>query len=320
MKSFIVKLLIFCSGFVIMERVALYFLPSLRPIDYRLFIESKTDFFKKQHDVDILIFGDSQIADAMDTRILENNCGRKSYNLAIYHTSPFEQYYIIQSAVNHLKKKPEIVILGTNPRMFEMDLTKGRFTSIILRQDLKMNYQFGINSNEGLDPSFFFGTLNEKYLFTDWFSRQLNGRKYMPVREIVSVYNGHLEFYNQLDVDWEVFEDNGESKFFDEQVGYFIKTIEFLKSHNLEILIVNPPIWPLEVEFLSTTENYRKFQAILEKISNDYRISIYNPDFNFNDINLERRDYLNTTHLNYYGCSKYTNHFSGYLRGIIAIN
>lgn len=320
MKSFIFKLLIFCAGFVIMERVVLYFLPSIRPLDYKLFIESKTDFFKKQHDVDILIFGDSQIADAMDTRILENNCGKKSYNMAIYDTSPFEQFYIIQSAINHLKKKPGIVILGTNPRMFDMDMTKGTHTSVILRKDPVMKYKFCIHSDEGLDQSFFFGTLNETFLFNDWFRRKIKGRKYMPLREIVSVYNGHMEFYNQHDVEWDIFEDNGECKFFDEQVGYFIKTIEFLKSHNIEILIVNPPIWPPEVEFLSNTQNYRKFQTVMEKISDDYRISIYNPDFNFNEVNLEHRDYLNTTHLNYYGCCKYTSHFSGYLQGIIAKN
>jgi hypothetical protein len=320
MKRFIFKLLIFCAGFVIMERVVLYFLPSMRPLDYKLFIESKTDFFKKQHDVDILIFGDSQIADAMDTRILENNCRRKSFNLAIYDTSPFEQFYIIQSAINHLKRKPEIVILGTNPRMFDMDMTKGAYTSVILRKDPKINYQFRVNSHEGLDQSFFFGTLNETFLFNDWFGRKLDGRKYIPLREIVSVYNGHMEFYNQHDVEWEVFEDIEEGEFFDEQVGYFIKTIEFLKSHNIEILIVNPPIWPPEVEFLSNTERYRRFQAILGKISDDYRIAIYNPDFIFTDVDLEHRDYLNTTHLNYYGCSKYTDHFSGYLQGIIAQN
>jgi hypothetical protein len=320
MKNFIIKLFIFCSGFVIMERAALYFLPSLRPVDYKLFIESKTGFFNRQHDVDLLIFGDSQIADALDTRILERNSGMKSYNMAVYHTSPFEQYFIIQSAINHLEKKPEVVILGTNPRMFEMDLKKGRFTSIILRKDPKMNYQFSINSNEGLDQSFFFSTLNEKYLFTDWFSRKLKAIKYIPMREIVSVYKGHLEFYNQNDVDWEVFEDNGEREIFDEQVMYFTETIEFLKSHDLEILIVNPPIWPLEVEFLSATENYHKFQAILEKISDDYRITVYNPDFNLEYIDLEHRDYLNTTHLNYYGSRKFTSHFSDYLLGKIAKN
>jgi hypothetical protein len=320
MKTFIIKLVIFCAGFVIMERVSLYFLPSIRPHDYKLFIESKTGFFKKQHDVDVLIFGDSQIADALDTRILENNSGMKSYNMAVYHTSPFEQYYIVQSAVNHLEKKPEIVIMGTNPRMFEMDMTRGRFASIILRKDPVMNYKFRKSSNEGLDPSFFFNTLNETYLFTDWFSRKLKGRKYVPLREIVSVYNGHLEFYNQEDVEWEVFEENGESQFFEEQVGYFIKTIEFLKSQNLEIIIVNPPIWPSEINFLSSRENYLKFQDILEKISDDYRISIYNPDFKFKYGNLEHRDYLNTTHLNYYGCKKFTSHFSDYLQGIVAQN
>jgi hypothetical protein len=320
MKSFILKLLIFCSGFFIMERVVLYFIPSIRPLDYKLFVESKTVFYKKHLDVDILIFGDSQIADALDTRILESNCGKKSYNMAIYDTSPFEQFYIIQSAINHLRKKPEIVILGTNPRMFDMDMTKGTYTSVILRNDPVMNYKFCIHSDEGLDQSFFFGSLNETFLFNDWFRRKIKGRKYMPLREVVSVYNGHLEFYNQHDVEWEVFEDIEGGEFFDEQVGYFIKTIEFLKSHNIEILIVNPPIWPTEVEFLSNTERYRKFQANLEKISDDYRISVYNPDFIFNDVDLERRDYLNTTHLNYYGCSKYTNHFSGYLEGKIAKN
>ncbi|MGF1584902.1 MAG: hypothetical protein ACFCUM_06245 [Bacteroidales bacterium] len=320
MKSFILKLLIFCSGFVIMERVVLYFMPSIRPLDYKLFVECKTVFYKKHLDVDILIFGDSQIADAMDTRILENNCGKKSYNMAIYDTSPFEQFYIIQSAINHLRKKPEIVILGTNPRMFDMDMTKGTYTSVILRNDPVMNYKFCIHSEEGLDQSFFFGSLNETFLFNDWFRRKIKGRKYMPLREVVSVYNGHLEFYNQHDVEWEVFEDIEGGEFFDEQVRYFIKTIEFLKSHNIEIIIVNPPIWPPEVEFLSNTERYRRFQANLEKISDDYLISVYNPDFIFNEVDLEHRDYLNTTHLNYYGCSKYTNHFSGYLEGKIAKN
>ncbi len=308
MKSFLVKICLFGILLVLFDRVAFLLIQSQRPSDYKLFLESKKDFFEKEDASDILIFGDSHIADALDTRTLENcktGGGMTSYNLGVYHSSPLEVYHIVKAAFQHISQKPQLVVLGTNPVMFERELSKGKYTPLILGND----WELVRNSKEGLDRDFVFKTFQERYLFKHIFSKLL-GKKYTPSRKIESVYRGHLEFYNQIKgTKWDTIKPKREKEWKKEQVAFFNKTIDFLRSQEVEIVIVHAPIWHKELEVITQRENFRGFEKTIEDIAKKYSIEVYNPKHTLLLEVLKKEDFLNTQHLNYKGSRQFTEQF-----------
>lgn len=313
MRSFILRIIVFIAIFVLFDRLCGYFLQTQRPIDYKLFIESKIEFFKKDKNVDMLVIGDSHIADAIDPRTIENNLSIKAYNLGIYHSSPFENYYITKAAIKKLKEKPKVIVFGTNPIMFERNLSKGKYTPLILPYFLELVY----NSQEGFDKTFFLRTLKEKYLFKRLLNN-LTKKEYKPTRIIEDVYRGHLKFFNQIpDTKWHNFDTSKRSNLNKKQVEYFSKTIELALKNNISVIIVHPPIWKEHFDAISSTESYNDFRIKINEITTKYNLKTY---YNYLDneifddtLNLQKRDYLNTQHLNYYGSEKFTKGFSDFL-------
>ena len=310
MKRFIFKTIVFIFILFILDRAVFIFLQSQRPEDYKIFIDSKKEFFQKNFDVDLLIIGDSHIADALDTRTLESCAKISSYNLGVYHSSPFENYYITKSALNHLKIYPKTVVLGTNPVMFNRNLSKGKYTPLILN----FNIDLILNSNDRFDNTVFFKTYKERYIFK-YLYRRLKGEKYKPTRKIINEYHGHLKFYNQIEnTNWANFGINSHGSIINrDQVKYFIKTIELLRKHGIEIIIVNPPIWHVQMETIVKSKNYKIFKNIINRISSKYNIDVYNSNFNSFQNEFEKDCFLNTQHLNYNGSTIFTNHFCKYL-------
>jgi len=308
MKIFLFKVILFLGLFLLLDRAGSLFLESQRPSDYKLFLKSKKDFFKEQDPKDILIFGDSHIADALDPRTLEDCSSLSSYNLGVYHASPLENYYLLKSVLEQQEQKPKTVILGTNPKMFERPLSKGKYTPLILGNNIPLS----LNSEEGFDASFFLKTIQEKYLFKHLFGK-LTGKEYQPTRKIVSVYNGHLEFYNQTgNLNWEDFEQEKKSLQIEKQVDYFSKMIAELLEQDTEVIIVNPSIWKGQINAMAHTESFKVFEKTLDAIALKYGIAIYNAKHQSLQEQLEKKDFLNTQHLNYYGSVKFTKHFCEY--------
>jgi len=215
--------------------------------------------------------------------------------------------------LKHLRNKLKIIVLGTNPVMFNRKLSKGKYTPLIIDFDIGLI----LNSNDGFDKSFFFKTYQERYLFKHIY-RKFKGIRYKPTREIVNDYNGHLKFYNQIkNTDWiHSYNSIRVNDINLEQVKYFIKTIELFHKHNIEIIIVNPPIWHIQMETIAKEENFKKFKGIIDTISEKFHIKIYNSDFKLFKKELSKDCYLNAQHLNYNGSKIFTNHFCEYLNTI----
>jgi len=309
MRTFIVKTVIFIVLFILMDRLMFVFIQSQRPSDYKSFLKSKKDFFSYSGDLDVLMIGDSHIADAVDTRTLEKCSGMKVFNLGIYHSSPLENYHIMKAAFNQVSQKPKIVILGTNPVMFERELSKGKYTPLIIGNDLELI----LDAKDGVDINLFFKVFREKHLFKHIFQKAI-GKKYTPTREVVSVYNGHLEFYNQIpSTKWVNFKPKKDRNLQEGQVQYFRETIEFLKDKQVKVIIMNPPIWHLQLNAISNTESFLEFERILSEIAKEYGIEIYNSDNKVLIEELQQEEFLNTQHLNYKGSQKFTTHFCDYL-------
>lgn len=241
----------------------------------------------------------------------------KSYNLGIYHASPYENYYVTKAALFHLRNNPKLVILGTNPVMFERPVSQGRYTPLILGQNFSLIfYRIGLilNSQEGINQSTFLKSVQEKYLFTHVLNTRILGKTYQPTREIRSVYNGHLEFYNQLPSQWSGFERIvRDSSINEKQVQYFEQTIKLLLSKNIEVLVVNPPIWFLELDAIRESQSFLMFEETIDHFKEHYVLVVYNESHDFLRNQLEIEDFLNTQHLNYKGSVKFTDQLCKYL-------
>lgn len=315
MKKFIIKTLLFASCLFIMDFVCGYFLQTQRLSDYKQFLDSKISFFDFDKDVDILILGDSHVADAIDTRTLEANLKLTAYNMGVYHASPFETYFIAKAALAKQLKKPKLILLGTNPIMFEKALSKGKYTPLILSNNIELSYY----SDEGFDASFFFKSFREKYLFK-LFIKKLKGDKYKPTRIVEDVYHGHLKFYNQTPkLVWNkiptVHKKSGENP---KQVEYFIKTIKLALENNIPVIIVNPPIWQENLNAIEPSDSYQKFVATINESAKKFNLKVYEMNVdctNSTDILiLPQKDFLNTQHLNYLGSKVFTKQFCDYLK------
>ena len=92
----------------------------------------------------MLVIGSSCIADALDPRSIERNIKLKTYNLGIYHSFPFQNYYVTKC--RKAPSKPSIIVLGANPAMFEREMSKGKYTPLILKTK---SFELISNSVEG---------------------------------------------------------------------------------------------------------------------------------------------------------------------------
>ena len=285
-----------------------------RPIDYELFLNSKKEFFSEIKQTDILIVGDSHITDALDTRTIESKTNLFAYNLGIYHSSPFENYYLTHAAIEHLNTPPKLLILGTNPVMFQRQLSVGKYTPIVL--PTKQKFQLIINSKEGINGSFFLKTIREKYLFKTLI-KEMVGIKYQPTRKIEDVYNGHCKFFNQSrDVNWSDFREYLPDNPLDKQVEYFIKTIQLAQEKGIEVVIVNPPLFIDYHNVQETKESYNKFIETLTRISDQYDLTVHNIDKD-KKLQLKKEYFLNPQHLNYFGSKIFSEQLATHLLEII---
>lgn len=310
MRQFLIQLLIFFTILFVADRIMGMILSANRPGDYASFLDAKIDFFKGNFDVDMLIIGDSHVADALDTRTIDERLNLSSFNLGIYHTSPFENYYVTKAALQDLPTQPRFIVLGTNPSMFERPLYVSKYTPLILPLASKSALIF--KSEEGFNANFFSQTLQERYLFSALRNR-ISGKPYQPTREVETVYSGHLKFFNQLmDADWSAVPDRYTGVFNHEQVAYFAKTIEMAQKAGVKVIIAHPPIWRNKMEAIRDTKSYIKFEQTIAAVVSKYKLSEYHTSA-IDTSGFVQQDFLDPQHLNYQGSEKYTEQFYNFL-------
>ena len=317
MKKFLLKTILFIAVFLVLDNTTGYLLSLNRPSDYKQFLNSKKKFFDSVNTVDMLVIGSSCIADALDPRSIERNIKLKTYNLGIYHSSPFQNYYVTKVALEKLQSKPRIIVLGANPDMFEREMSRGKYTPLILPKS--KSFELISNSVEGFDASFFLNFIREKYLFESLINK-LIGKSYKETREIKDVYNGHLKFFNQIpNSEWHKFSNIKESELKKVQVDYFEKTIQLALKNNITVVVVRSPIWKKKYKAILGTNSYRDYSSKIFELSKRYDLEIYDSEFTTGMIEYQQSDFLNSHHLNYRGSLKFTNDFCKFLKkqGII---
>jgi hypothetical protein len=314
MKKFLFQSLLFLGLLFILDALISTILQQFRPIDYKLFIDSKKDFFNSATQADILLIGDSHIADAVDPRIVEKYTGLKTYNLGIYHATPLETYFTLRAAFDHLETKPKLIVIGANPDMFVKPMTSGKYTPLIINDPI-LRWNLHFESTNPFELENFFSTVKESYLFSSLVN-SLTGKKYKPTREIKAVYNGYLESRNQIaGTEWSNFKSEPYKAVYSEQVEYFKKTIELASSHHVRVLLINTPIWFEKIDADKANDStFEDFQSILKKTSIENELPFLNPDFDLMQDQLSQPDFLNTDHLNYFGAQKFSKDLSLWIK------
>ncbi|MEL7145345.1 MAG: hypothetical protein AAFO69_03180 [Bacteroidota bacterium] len=307
MQKFFRNIILFSILVVVVDYAVYTFFQYQRPVDYKLFIESKTDFFANDQQQDLLIIGDSHIANSTDPQTIERATGLSGFNLGVYHSSPFESYAMLKNALKKNIDRPKIVLIGTNPVMFHRELSKGRYTPIII-DDLRISAELAYQSVEGIDATFFLKSMRERYLIEHLISKA-TGKKYVPRREVVSYEDGFLKYSNHIDEStWENPETiyNLHHSFNLDQVMYFEKTIQLLKNKGIQVIVVNSPIWYENLEKLEKQSEFQKFSYSLNAICSTYKVPIFNRDHRVGEGTIGLNDFLDGEHLNFNGAVKFS--------------
>ena len=186
----VLKLLLFVGLLLVIDNWINAQIQVAVPEDYKFAIEAKSSYDPSEK-YDILIVGDSHVADALVPSIIEEETGLKAFNIAVYRSTPYENYYLLRDVLAR-GHTPKIVVLGTNPRMFVKEVTSGLYTplfieNLLIKLDLlKASFD---SSNIGL----FTKTGSNQYLVIPYLKLSLGIQNEMKLfRHVESIDNGYL--------------------------------------------------------------------------------------------------------------------------------
>lgn len=311
MKKFFLRFLSFAVLLWLMDIGISAGLRQFRPIDYRQFLEAKQSFFEQTQDIQLLIIGDSHVADALHPDVIESEGGMRAFNLGVYHASPYEWYHLLLSSLRASGEKPKWLVLGTNPDMFSRPTEVGKYTPLIIN-DFETQYELYLNSSTGIDKKFFVKTLREDYLFEAVVS-SLSGKEYKPTRHVSHISNGYLETTNQMEgVKWS--EVSLKERTYNEaQVEYLRKTIELAQAEDIKVVMVNPPIWRESLDARRQNERFILSKRVIDSLASAYELPVFNQEYS---VALEQSEFLNADHLNGFGAKKFSLEFARWVKSI----
>lgn len=255
----------------------------------------------------VLFFGESQVREDIDCLLIEefSNSPTACFNLGIAGILP------VQLALQKdliIGAKPKKVVLGVSALFFDETLNKNDDFFMV------MNGQPKIKSDHFIEKRLL---ENEKKLLSmNWFENDLYRRKFIlpfylaVLRQIISPQpsapsainnfkNPRLFTYNQSSLDlaaklqnpaissifW--FENSSQR-----QRETLIYLISRLRGAQIEVIIVKMPLHPLVDEILSR-ESQDLFNAYLQKLSEQFNLTVINIETNFSE-----EYFTDLTHLN----------------------
>lgn len=307
MRRFIFRLFLFTLVLWIGDRFTVRVLEYFRPVDYRLFIDAKSEFFDANRSYDLVIIGDSHISDALNSRIIDFRLNLRSFNLGVYHASPYEWYNLLKASIASKERPPKYIVIGVNPDMFFRELRAGKYTPVII-DNVLAEYGLYKNSNDGIDASFFVQSVEQRDLFLSMW-HQILGKKYVPTRQIRDVYSGYLETRNSKKLrNWSSYK-VAHKEIVSDQIIYFEKLLSLAVKHDIKIFIVNSPIWKDLQVSRNSNSDFKDTQIIVGELSRKYNVEIFNDNYNYGIDELSKEDFLDPEHLNCKGAKKFTGKF-----------
>ena len=314
MKKFFIKFIALVLTLFLVDQAVSKVLDLGRPIDYAAFIESKYKYDDLENS-DLLFIGDSQTADTFVPKVFEDKLGGSAFNFGVMIMSPFEGYYLTKDLVNRHSTPPKLVILGTNANMFNYNLSEGRYTPFFIENPIYLVPLLA--ESESFEA--FTSAGRKGYLFKPTIKRILSGEKNTKVhREVADIDNGYLHNIKHFENPIMLSDCNRDRNFFSKEINevqkeYFIKTIEYLISKNIDIVIVHPPMHKDFFECLKSQSRYSYFESTISEIVKDYNLKLFNADHSLLVNELKDDEFLNGDHVCYTGAVKFSSKIAEYL-------
>jgi hypothetical protein len=314
MKKFFIKFFALVLILFLVDQGVSKVLDLGRPIDYAAFIESKYKYSDLEK-IDILFIGDSQTADTFVPKVFEDKLGGTAFNFGVMIMSPFEGYHLTKDLVNRHSNPPKLVVLGTNANMFNYNLTEGRYTPFFIENPI--NLLPLLAESESFEA--FTSAGRKGYLFKPTIKRIISGEKNTKVhRDVAAIDNGYLHNTKHFENPVMLSDCNRDKRFFNENINeiqkdYFVKTIEYLISKNIEVIIAHPPMHTDFFECLKNEERYTYFEKTINDIAETYRLEIFNRDHQLLTNELKDDEFLNGDHVCYPGAVKFSQKFAEHL-------
>ena len=284
-----------------------------RPNDYRAFIKSKQTYKRYNNETQLLFLGDSHTADAFVPATINEITGKNTFNFGVYHISPIEGYFILKDVIKR-SKKLEFVVLGTNPIMFNREVTEGKYTPMFIKNYLTLFELLTVTNCKNLSVITRSGKKLD--LFVPMVKKLFANYKSNVVREVQNIDHGYLEntkcFNNikELNCNNKIYKNSSEIVHL--QVEYFIKTIDFLEQKNIKVIIANPPLNSIFFDDIKDSNLFKDYSALLDSIAETNNIEIYNRNYSNNSLNFVNEDFLNGEHLCYSGAVKNSKRFADF--------
>lgn len=309
MKRFLIKVCFFLLLCVMVDYAIAFALKQFRPLDYKAFIESKSKFFKKQKSYDVVFIGNSQISDAAQIPFFEQRTGLKAFNIGIYHSSPFDNYFVLKKMIQK-EIIPQYIVISTNPEIFYKTVAPSQYIPSIL-DDRMINIQMNRAAEIPFNGLCLLKYQNERYL-TASVMRKITRKPYIPARIVEGEHNGYLEFYNQIeDLEWGAINIHDTRTIKTQQVEYLHRTIELAQKHQIQVILSHMPFWKeKQIAYEKNKEKFQEFNKIIQETKKKYRLKIFNESYHEMDDLFEQRDFQSPEHLNGYGAKKWTERFS----------
>ncbi len=317
MKKFIKRVIILVVVIFLIDYLFSLLLDFGRPEDYKAFIDSKLSYQKYKKETQILFIGDSHTADAFVPSEIKKLTGKNTFNYGVYHMSPVEGYFILQDLLKR-SKSLEYVVLGTNPTMFNRNVTEGKYTPMFIKNYLVFLELLTVTECKNLSVITRSGKKLD--LFLPMIKIFFTGHESKTVRNIKNIDRGYLENVknytdiNDLHCKNKIYKNS--KKVIPLQVEYFNKSIRLLKQNNIMVVIANPPINHMYIEDIKNTNVYKNYNFIIDSIAKNNNIEIYNQNQINKNINLINEDFLNGEHLCYTGALKNSTEFAKYFNNL----
>jgi hypothetical protein len=299
--------------FIATDQVLNLALNTARPADYRLFMESR-QAFPEDDPPEILVVGDSHIADAYVPRRVYEETGRTSFNFAVYHSGPIEWRILVEDLLASSARAPRLVVIGANPAMFNRVTSGGKYTPEFISDPL---LRIGLLRHSGLGDDWLL--LLASYRQRDLvpaLARRLSGRPPpAPVRLIQDVDHGYLKNLKHMNAN-EAFQGGSTTDLINPvQLQSFRALLDLLAGRGIEIAVADPPMEPRHLRAVRATAAYWTFDRALAQILIEHGVRRFNFRESELALQLDYRDFLNAEHVCASGAAYFSTFLGAWLRG-----
>jgi hypothetical protein len=270
-------------------------LQAVRPTDHRSFIDARLAPDAGQPP-DILVLGDSHIADAFVPDIVGRASGLTSFNFGVYGSGPIEWEVLARDLLGRWSHAPRYAVIGASPAMFHRITSGGRYTPELVADPL---LRIELLRHSGLRDDWLL-------LLSSYRQRDLipalagfvSGRPApAPIRLIEGVDRGYLRNVRHMAADATFTGGAYRDRVNPDQVAAFRALLDLLAAHGIRTIIADPPMEPRHLRELRATRRYIEFDRTLGRAMAGYPLE----RINFRESGLAQaldyRDFLNAEHV-----------------------